>query len=211
MTEPVLSVRNLRVAFAGRRGTLTAIDDVSFDIARGEILGVVGESGAGKSVTGSAVIGLIDPPGGIVGGQVLLNGERIDNLPPEALRRIRGRRIGMIFQDPLTSLDPLYRVGEQIVETIAPNLQRYLTGDLDAVLDQQHGDRPPGQRVAGRGDEAGEGLHPARPRRGDLGCECLRRGDGRARLAGARPLASPSHNRAPVSAQSGPIRRTGDH
>ena len=118
MTEPVLSVRNLRVAFAGRRGTLTAIDDVSFDIARGEILGVVGESGAGKSVTGSAVIGLIDPPGGITGGQILLNGERIDNLAPEAMRRIRGRRIGMIFQDPLTSLNPLYRVGRQIVETI---------------------------------------------------------------------------------------------
>jgi peptide/nickel transport system ATP-binding protein len=118
MTEPVLSVRNLRGAFARRRGTLTAIDDVSFDIARGEILGVVGESGAGKSVTGSAVIGLIDPPGGIVGGQVLLKGERIDNLSPEAMRRIRGRRIGMIFQDPLTSLNPLYRVGRQIVETI---------------------------------------------------------------------------------------------
>lgn len=82
MTEPVLSVRNLRVAFAGRRGTLTAIDDVSFEIGRGEILGVVGESGAGKSVTGSAVIGLIDPPGGIVGGQILLKGERIDDLPP---------------------------------------------------------------------------------------------------------------------------------
>ncbi|KQQ35716.1 methionine ABC transporter ATP-binding protein [Methylobacterium sp. Leaf125] len=118
MTEPVLSVRNLRVAFAGRRGTLTAIDDVSFDIARGEILGVVGESGAGKSVTGSAVIGLIDPPGAIVGGEIRLQGERIDTLSPEAMRRIRGRRIGMIFQDPLTSLNPLYRVGRQIVETI---------------------------------------------------------------------------------------------
>ncbi|NEU12912.1 ABC transporter ATP-binding protein [Methylobacterium sp. BTF04] len=118
MTEPVLSVRNLRVAFANRRGTLTAIDDVSFDIARGEILGVVGESGAGKSVTGSAVIGLIDPPGGIVGGEVRLQGERIDTLSPEAMRRIRGRRIGMIFQDPLTSLNPLYRVGRQLIETI---------------------------------------------------------------------------------------------
>jgi len=115
---PVLSVRDLRVEFATRRGPLTAIDGVSFDIARGEILGVVGESGAGKSLTGLAVIGLIDPPGRIAGGEVRLGGERIDTLSPDAMRRVRGRRIGMIFQDPLTSLDPLYRVGRQIVETI---------------------------------------------------------------------------------------------
>jgi peptide/nickel transport system ATP-binding protein len=115
---PVLSVRDLKVEFVTRRGVLKAIDGISFDIARGEVLGVVGESGAGKSVTGSAVIGLIEPPGRISGGQVLLAGERIDNLAPEALRRIRGKRIGMIFQDPLTSLNPLYRVGDQLVETI---------------------------------------------------------------------------------------------
>ncbi|TXN15710.1 ABC transporter ATP-binding protein [Methylobacterium sp. WL122] len=118
MTEPVLSVRDLRVEFATRRGVLKAIDGVSFDIARGEILGVVGESGAGKSVTGAAVIGLIDPPGRIAGGEIRLGGERIDNLPPEKMRRIRGRRIGMIFQDPLTSLNPLYRIGRQIIETV---------------------------------------------------------------------------------------------
>ncbi|MCJ2112166.1 ABC transporter ATP-binding protein [Methylobacterium sp. E-025] len=118
MTEPVLSVRDLRVEFATRRGILKAIDGVSFDIARGEILGVVGESGAGKSVTGAAVIGLIDPPGRISGGEIRLGGERIDDLPPERLRRIRGRRIGMIFQDPLTSLNPLYRIGRQIIETV---------------------------------------------------------------------------------------------
>ena len=118
MSDTVLSVRDLRVAFATRRGTLTAIDGVSFEIARGEILGVVGESGAGKSVTGAAVIGLIDPPGRIVGGEIRLGDARIDALPPERMRRIRGKRIGMIFQDPLTSLDPLYRVGDQIVETI---------------------------------------------------------------------------------------------
>ncbi|MCJ2007882.1 ABC transporter ATP-binding protein [Methylobacterium sp. J-092] len=118
MTKPVLSVRDLRVEFATRRGILKAIDGVSFDIARGEILGVVGESGAGKSVTGAAVIGLIDPPGRISGGEVRLGGERIDDLPPERLRRIRGRRIGMIFQDPLTSLNPLYRIGRQIIETV---------------------------------------------------------------------------------------------
>ncbi len=118
MTETILSVRDLTVAFDTRRGPLTAIDRVSFDIGRGEILGVVGESGAGKSVTGAAVIGLIDRPGRIAGGEIFLRGARIDNLSPEAMRRVRGRRIGMIFQDPLTSLDPLFRVGDQIVETL---------------------------------------------------------------------------------------------
>ncbi|WP_407518651.1 ABC transporter ATP-binding protein [Methylobacterium oryzisoli] len=118
MSEPVLSVRDLRVEFVTRRGVLTAIDGISFDIARGEVLGVVGESGAGKSVTGAAVIGLIDPPGRIAGGEIRLGAERIDTLPPERMRRVRGKRIGMIFQDPLTSLNPLYRVGRQIEETI---------------------------------------------------------------------------------------------
>ncbi len=118
MTAPVLSVRNLKVDFVTRRGTLHAINDLSFDIARGEILGVVGESGAGKSVTGLAVIGLIDPPGRISGGEIHLAGNRIDHLDPDAMRRLRGRQIGMIFQDPLTSLDPLYRIGDQLIETI---------------------------------------------------------------------------------------------
>ena len=118
MSEPVLSVRNLTVAFPTRRATLTAVDDVSFDIAAGEVLGVVGESGAGKSLTGAAVIGLLEPPGRIMGGEVRLQGQCIDNLSPEAMRKVRGRRIGMVFQDPLTSLNPLYRIGDQIVETI---------------------------------------------------------------------------------------------
>src|SRR5438045_4278676 len=122
MTTPVLSVRNLKVEFPTRRGTLTAIDEVSFDIAPGEVLGVVGESGAGKSITGSAIIGLLERPGRIAGGQILLEGNRIDNLPPEQMRRIRGRRIGAIFQDPLTSLNPLFTVGQQITETIQQHL-----------------------------------------------------------------------------------------
>jgi peptide/nickel transport system ATP-binding protein len=113
-----LSVRNLRVEIPTRRGVLTAIDDLSFDIAPGEVLGVVGESGAGKSITGSAIIGLLDPPGRVAGGEILLSGERIDNLSPSAMRQVRGKRIGMIFQDPLTSLNPLYRIGEQLTETI---------------------------------------------------------------------------------------------
>ena len=132
MTEPVLSVRNLQVEFVTRRGTLRAIDGVSFDIAKGEVLGVVGKSGAGKSVTGLAVIGLIDPPGRIAGGEIYLSGLRIDNLPPEEMRRIRGKRIGMIFQDPLTSLNPLYRIGDQIVETIRTHTQSVGTGRAQA-------------------------------------------------------------------------------
>ncbi len=119
---PLLEVKNLRVEFPTRRGTLLAVDDVSFEIAPGEVLGVVGESGAGKSLTGNAIIGLLEPPGRIAGGQVLLEGKRIDNLPYEEMRRIRGARIGAIFQDPLTSLNPLYSVGRQLIETIQTHL-----------------------------------------------------------------------------------------
>jgi peptide/nickel transport system ATP-binding protein len=118
MAGPTLEVRTLRVEFAARRGTLVAVHDVSFEIAEGEVLGVVGESGAGKSLTGAAVIGLLEPPGRIGHGQVLLDGDRIDDLPYERLRRLRGKKIGMVFQDPLTSLNPLYTVGRQLVETI---------------------------------------------------------------------------------------------
>ncbi len=118
----LLQVKNLVVEFPHRRGTLRALDDISFDIAPGEILGVVGESGAGKSLTGASIIGLLEPPGRIASGQVLLQGERIDHLPHEKMRHIRGRKIGAIFQDPLTSLNPLYTVGRQLVETIRAHL-----------------------------------------------------------------------------------------
>lgn len=118
----LLQVKNLVVEFPGRRGTLRALDDVSFDIAPGEILGVVGESGAGKSLTGAAIIGLLEPPGRVASGQILLEGQRIDNLPYEQMRKIRGRQIGAIFQDPLTSLNPLYTVGRQLIETITTHL-----------------------------------------------------------------------------------------
>jgi peptide/nickel transport system ATP-binding protein len=122
VAEPLLVVEGLRVEFPTRRGTLVAVHDVSFTIAPGEVLGVVGESGAGKSLTGAAIIGLIDPPGRIAGGNVRLAGRRIDNLPYDAMRLVRGREIGAVFQDPLTSLNPLYTVGRQLVETIRTHL-----------------------------------------------------------------------------------------
>ena len=96
--QPLLTVRNLRIELPTRRGPLVAVDDVSFDIGPGEVLGVVGESGAGKSLTGNAVIGLLDPPLRIAGGQILLNGRRIDQLPYEQMRRIRGRRSVLFFR-----------------------------------------------------------------------------------------------------------------
>src|SRR5438046_929791 len=127
IVEPLLRVERLRIEVPTRRGILTAVDDISFTIAPGEVLGVVGESGAGKSLTGAAIIGLLEPPLRIAGGQILLDGRRIDHLPYEAMRRVRGKEIGAIFQDPLTSLNPLYTVGQQLVETIQTHL------DLDAA------------------------------------------------------------------------------
>ena len=121
-TPPLLSIRDLRVEFPTRRGTLRALDDVSFDIRGGEVLGVVGESGAGKSMTGAAIIGLLPGRGRIAGGTIHLRGERIDDLSETDMRAVRGGRIGTIFQDPLTSLNPLYTVGEQIIETIQTHL-----------------------------------------------------------------------------------------
>ena len=118
----VLEVKDLRVEFPTRHGVLTALNDVSLSIDQGEILGVVGESGAGKSMTGLAVQGLLEPPGHIAGGEVWLNGRRIDNLGEAQMVRIRGREIGAIFQDPLTSLNPLFTVGAQLVETIRLHL-----------------------------------------------------------------------------------------
>jgi peptide/nickel transport system ATP-binding protein len=122
MTEPVLSVRDLVVEIPTRHGVLRPVNGVSFDLAPGEILGMVGESGAGKSMTGNAVIGLLDRPAHIASGEILLNGRRIENLPLSEMRKIRGKEIGMVFQDPLTSLNPLLPIGEQLTETIQTHL-----------------------------------------------------------------------------------------
>ena len=119
---PLLEVEHLRVEIPTRRGVLTALDDISFAISPGEVLGVVGESGAGKSLTGAAVIGLLEPPARIAGGRIGFAGRRIDDLADAALRLLRGKEIGAIFQDPLTSLDPLYTVGQQLIETIRVHL-----------------------------------------------------------------------------------------
>jgi peptide/nickel transport system ATP-binding protein len=119
----LLDVIDLVVEFPNRRGVLRALDGISFAIAPGEVLGVVGESGAGKSLTGAAIIGLLEPPGRVTSGQILLEGHRIDRLPPEKMRPIRGRQIGAIFQDPLTTLNPLMSIGRQLVETMQTHLK----------------------------------------------------------------------------------------
>jgi len=118
----VLSIRSLTVEFPTSAGPFKAVDCISLDIARGEVLGVIGESGAGKSMTGAAVTGLVDPPGRVVSGEIFLQGERIDGLSEVALKSLRGRRIGTVFQDPLVSLNPLYTVGRQLIETIRSHL-----------------------------------------------------------------------------------------
>ncbi len=132
--EMILEVKNLSIEFPTRRGRLVAVEGISFSIAPGEVLGVVGESGAGKSITGAAVIGLLDPPGRISGGEIRLEGARIDNLSHDEMRRVRGRRIGAIFQDPLTSLNPLYTVGAQLVETIRTHLEVSASAARDRAL-----------------------------------------------------------------------------
>jgi len=120
--KAVLEVRNLKVEFPGRRGVATPLSDVSLSIRPGEILGVVGESGAGKSMTGLAIQGLLERPGRIAEGEIWLGDRRIDQLNDREMETIRGREIGAIFQDPLTSLNPLFTVGAQLTETIRQHL-----------------------------------------------------------------------------------------
>jgi len=118
MTSPVLAIEGLRTHFFTRQGAVKAVDDVSFSLGAGRIMGLVGESGSGKSMTGYSIIGLVEPPGRIVGGRILLNGEDLRSLAPQVLQRIRGKRIAMIFQDPMMSLNPVLRIDTQMIEAI---------------------------------------------------------------------------------------------
>ncbi|HEY7783387.1 MAG TPA: ABC transporter ATP-binding protein [Pyrinomonadaceae bacterium] len=113
----LLEIHDLRTYFDTEDGTVKAVDGISFDLKRGETLGIVGESGSGKSVTNLSIIRLIpDPPGRIVSGEVIFDGQDLLLLPPEEVRKIRGRRIAMIFQDPMTSLNPFMKISRQLME-----------------------------------------------------------------------------------------------
>ncbi len=163
--KTLLELKNIEVAFKTRHGVLKAVDDLSLTVKEGEILGIVGESGAGKSMTGAAIIGLIDPPGRLSAGEIWFGGERVDEHP----ERLRGREISMIFQDPLTSLNPLRTVGDQLVETILAHMpvskeeaeKRALDGLATKSASTPSASTPtrtpsPGDATAG-GDRAGAG------------------------------------------------------
>ena len=125
----LLQINNLEIEFPSRKSVLRAVDNVSLSLEKGDILGIVGESGAGKSTVGNALIGLLEPPGQMTKGEIFLDGNRIDNLPDSEKQKIRGKKIGMIFQDPLTSLNPLQTIEHQLVETINLHLE---LGENDA-------------------------------------------------------------------------------
>ena len=135
MSEYLLEVKNLRTCFELFRGTVKAVDGVDFTLKAGEILGIVGESGGGKSVTGFSLLGLIDPPGRIAGGEVLFRGEDLLKKSEEEMRRIRGKEISMIFQDPMTSLNPLQTIGRQIDEMLALHTDLSSAGRRDRILE----------------------------------------------------------------------------
>ena len=121
--HPLLDVRDLRTHFFLPEGIIRAVDNVSFQVEEGEIVGLVGESGCGKSVTALSILGLIQsPPGQIVGGEILFQGKDLRKMSPDQLRRIRGDRISMIFQEPMTSLNPVYSIGDQIIEVYTEHL-----------------------------------------------------------------------------------------
>ena len=116
--KAVLEVANLHTEFRTSAGVVRAVDDVSFSVGRGQILGLVGESGSGKSMTGYSIMGLIDPPGRVVGGSIRLNGQELLGIDAEAMRRIRGDRIAMIFQDPMMTLNPVLKIATQMTEAV---------------------------------------------------------------------------------------------
>ncbi|MCB1405556.1 MAG: ABC transporter ATP-binding protein, partial [Rhodobacteraceae bacterium] len=119
MTTPLMSLHDLRVEFDTRHGRVTALSGVSLDVRPGETLGIVGESGCGKSITALAMMGLVpNPPGHVTGGRIAFDGEDITRATPRRLRQLRGSDIAMIFQEPMTSLNPIFTVGRQIAEAI---------------------------------------------------------------------------------------------
>ena len=122
MSEPVVEIRHLNVDYPTRIGVVRAVDDVSLTIERGEVLGLVGESGCGKSTLGMALLRLLRPPGRITGGEIFFNGRNLLALSDEEMRLLRGERISMVFQDPMTCLNPLQRVSDHLVETIRTHL-----------------------------------------------------------------------------------------
>jgi peptide/nickel transport system ATP-binding protein len=118
MSEPLLQIEGLRTYFFTKAGVVKAVDDVSFAVDRSQVLGLVGESGSGKSMTGYSIIGLVDPPGRVVAGRIMLEGRDLATLSAEEMRRLRGNRIAMIFQDPMMTLNPVLRIDTQMIETI---------------------------------------------------------------------------------------------
>lgn len=118
MARKLLSVRNLKTSFFTHVGEVKAVRGISFDVNEGEVLGIVGESGSGKSVTSLSIMGLLQYPGRVVDGEILLNGEDILTYSKNQMRKVRGKEIAMIFQDPMTSLNPVYTIGNQIMEMI---------------------------------------------------------------------------------------------
>src|SRR5688572_2721121 len=118
MDAPLLDVQNLTVTFAGARSTVTAVNDVSFQIASGETLGLVGESGSGKSVTAFSILRLLQPPGRIASGRVFFDGRDLLSLPEREMQKVRGAGISLIFQEPMTALNPVMRVGDQLAEAL---------------------------------------------------------------------------------------------
>ncbi len=145
MSEPLLQVEHLTVTYETRLGPVRAVEDVSFTLHRGEVLGLVGESGCGKSTLGMALLRMVRPPGRITGGRVLFRGRDLLQLSEEEMRQLRGRHISMVFQDPMTSLNPLQRIGDHIVETIRvhePQVSRQEAWDRAAQLIRRLGISP---------------------------------------------------------------------
>ena len=118
MPQPTLDVRNLQTHFFTRDGVAKAVEGVSFSVGSGEVLGLVGESGSGKTVTGFSILGLVDPPGEVVGGEILFKGQNLQKLSEEEMRNVRGNHLAMVFQDPMMTLNPVLRIDTQMIEAI---------------------------------------------------------------------------------------------